>query len=107
MAHPLLGHDESLVEDAKNCDLYLIFSGSLDIIIEGREVARRTKGETVGELELVSPRVKRMATVIACDKTMVGGEDSIWLSSRATGCWDTVWIGRIGIRWPLLMSETC
>lgn len=113
MAHPLLGHDESLVEDAKNCtefirlgfddgligmgrqdcDLYLIFSGSLDIIIEGREVARRTKGETVGELELVSPRVKRMATVIACDKTMVGRitePDFTALASRHPVLWRNV-----------------
>lgn len=91
-AHPLFGEDEALIADAaecaelvhlgfddlligmgrQDCDLYLIFSGSLDIIIDGREVARRTKGEMVGELELVSPHIKRMATVVARDKTKVG-----------------------------------
>lgn len=91
-AHPLVGHDESLVQQAvsctelihlglediligtgrEDCDLYLIFSGSVDVIMNGRVSMRLRSGETVGELEMISGDAKRVATVVACETTMVG-----------------------------------
>ena len=109
-AHPLLGGDEELIEAVlphveliklgfddvligmgmQDSDLYLIFSGVLDIMIEGREVVRRTKGETVGELELISPQIRRVATAIARDKTVVGRiaePEFSELAERFPGLW--------------------
>lgn len=90
--HPLFGRDEALVGEAascaeliqlgfddvligrgrKNADLYLIFSGSVDVLVDDREVARKGEGEIVGEMELVAPHLKRVATVVSRDNTMVG-----------------------------------
>lgn len=91
-AHPLMAQEEQLIAEGaecselvqlgfddmligmgrEDCQLFLIFSGRLDVIVDGQEVVRRMTGETVGELELVSPHIKRIATVVARDQSIVG-----------------------------------
>lgn len=90
--HPLVNGDDALVERTAKCtewvqlgledvligagqndrDLYLIFSGSVDVIIDGEVFARRRSGEVVGELELIAQQDKRVATVVAREATVVG-----------------------------------
>jgi CRP-like cAMP-binding protein len=90
-AHPLMAQEEQLIAEAaecselvqlgfddlligmgrEDCQLFLIVSGALDVIVDGQEVVRRVTGETVGELERVSPHIKRAATVVARDQSIV------------------------------------
>ena len=111
--HPLFGGDEALAGEAELCteliqlgfddvligtgrsdaDLYLLFSGAVDVIVDGKEVTQRQKGQTVGELELVSSGLKRVATVVARDKTIVGRiaeEDFTALAERHPQLWRNV-----------------
>lgn len=53
-------------------DLYLVFSGSLEVIIDREVRAERHKGDVVGELELIAPGIRRLATVISREPTLVG-----------------------------------
>lgn len=56
--------------DADN-DLYMIISGSVDIIINGRAMAIRSAGVHVGEMALLDPTSRRSATVRTKERTIV------------------------------------
>lgn len=64
--------DEVLINqgDADN-DIYFIISGSLRILVNGREVAVRTSGCYVGEMALIDPSLCRTATNVAMGPTLV------------------------------------
>lgn len=49
--------------------LHFILDGEVDIIVNGRSVAKRRAGEQVGEMALVEP-ARRSATVVACTTTV-------------------------------------
>jgi len=51
--------------------LNLIVAGSFSIVVNGREVARRTAGQHVGEMALIDPSSKRSATVAAVEESVV------------------------------------
>jgi predicted nucleotide-binding protein len=57
-------------DDAEN-DLYFILAGELSIVVNGRPIARRGPGETVGEMTLVDPSARRAATVIPLTESVV------------------------------------
>ncbi len=52
-------------------DLYLILSGSFNIIINGRHTATRGVGSHVGEMALIDCAARRSATVVAAEHSLV------------------------------------
>ena len=52
-------------------DIYVIVSGSFDIIINGRTVNTRRVGSHVGEMALIDPTARRSATVSASEHSLV------------------------------------
>jgi len=59
--------DQGSVEN----DLYLILSGSFNIIINGRHIATRGVGSHVGEMALIDYAARRSATVVAAEHSLV------------------------------------
>lgn len=52
-------------------DLFLIISGTFRIVVNGREVANRGRGDHVGEMALVEPSQLRSADVVAAEPALV------------------------------------
>lgn len=52
-------------------DLYLIIAGSFRIVVNGRDVASRGRGDHVGEMVLVEPSQRRSADVVAAEPALV------------------------------------
>lgn len=52
-------------------DLFLIISGTFRIVVNGREVGRRGRGENVGEMVLVEPAQRRSADVVAAEPALI------------------------------------
>lgn len=63
--------DMLIKQGAVDDDLFLIIAGSFKIIVNGREVAIRGRGETVGEMALVEPSQTRSADVVASEPGIV------------------------------------
>ncbi len=53
-----------------NC-VFVIISGSADILVNGRRVATRTAGCHVGEMALIDPSARRSATVVTTERSVV------------------------------------
>lgn len=51
-------------------DLFLVVTGEVTVLVNGRTVASRPAGTHVGEMALVDPLAKRSATVIAAEPTV-------------------------------------
>lgn len=58
-------------QDATDSDLYFIIAGAVAIIINGREINRRTPGQHFGEMALIETTARRSATVQATEPTTV------------------------------------
>jgi CRP/FNR family transcriptional regulator, cyclic AMP receptor protein len=56
--------------DADN-DMYFILSGSVSISVQGREIAKRTAGEHIGEMALIDKTAVRSATVCTLESTVL------------------------------------
>lgn len=68
----LLKPDEMLIEqNGSDNDIYLIFVGTLNIVVNGRIVGRRGPGDSVGEMAAIEPTQRRAASVIAAEETLV------------------------------------
>ncbi len=52
-------------------DVYFIISGSFDIIVNGRNVARRFANDHIGEMSAIEPTQRRSASVIATEDSVV------------------------------------
>lgn len=52
-------------------DLFLIVAGSFRIIVNGRDVASRGRGDHVGEMVVVEPSQRRSADVVAAETALV------------------------------------
>ena len=52
-------------------DLYLILAGSFRIIVNGRDVATRGRGDHVGEMVVLEPSQRRSADVVAAEPALV------------------------------------
>ncbi|MDO8473138.1 MAG: nucleotide-binding protein [Dehalococcoidia bacterium] len=64
---------ENIIEQGgKDNDLYLILSGRVEIRVNDRAVAFRETGMHVGEIALIDPTARRIATVRAVEQTLVG-----------------------------------
>ncbi len=58
-------------QDSCDDDIYLILSGSFDILVNQRQTALRTAGMHVGEMAAIDPTSRRSATVIAHEASLV------------------------------------
>jgi CRP-like cAMP-binding protein len=64
--------DELLIsQGAADSDIYLILSGSFDVIVNGHKIAALGPTEHVGEMAAVQPGQKRSASVVATDNAIV------------------------------------
>jgi predicted nucleotide-binding protein len=62
---------QSLVEQHGADDhVYFILAGSVDVVANGRIIARRDHGQLVGEMAVVDPSARRSATLRACEETI-------------------------------------
>jgi CRP/FNR family transcriptional regulator, cyclic AMP receptor protein len=62
-----------LIEQANtDNDLFLIFEGEFQILVDGAVVAKRGAGDHVGEIAAIQPALKRTATVVAKTDAVVG-----------------------------------
>ncbi len=52
-------------------DIYLIISGKVEIVVNGRSVGQRTNGDHVGEMAAVVPTQRRSASVVAVENSLV------------------------------------
>jgi CRP/FNR family cyclic AMP-dependent transcriptional regulator len=52
-------------QGASDRNLFLILLGQFSVLINGREIAIRTRGQHVGEMALIDPQALRSATVVA------------------------------------------
>lgn len=64
-------------------DLFLILSGTFRVFVNGREVASRQAGQHVGEMVIIDPSLRRTATVIASEQSVVAQVDERTFSSLA------------------------
>jgi len=60
-----------ITQGGTDSDLYFIISGTVTIRVNGRDIATRTACNHVGELALVDHTVRRSATVIACEPSVL------------------------------------
>ena len=65
-------------------DIYLIFTGRFDIIVNGRVIAQRVAGEHVGEMAAAVASLRRSATVQATETSVVGRVSAALLDEVAT-----------------------
>jgi predicted nucleotide-binding protein len=64
---------ESLItQGAEDNDLFFIVAGTFSIVVNGRDVAVRGRGEHVGEMALIEPTQRRSASVVATQASIVG-----------------------------------
>ena len=52
-------------------DIFFIISGSVSVLVNGREVAKRQVGEHVGEMALVDTTAVRSATVVTAEHSVI------------------------------------
>lgn len=63
----------TLIEQNNNDDdIFILLAGKVDILINGKHVATRHAGTTVGEMAAVNPLQRRSATVVASDEVLAG-----------------------------------
>jgi len=84
-------HGDALIaQGAIDDHVCLIFAGGVDIIVNGRPIAKRSAGEHVGEMALLSPDSRRSATVVANEMTVVGSITEAAFSEIAKK-WPVLW----------------
>lgn len=80
-------------QDAGDNDLFLILSGALRIVVNGRDVAIRRPNEHVGEMVIVDPASPRTANVIAAERSLVAKVTEhafISIANRRSELWRTI-----------------
>ena len=65
------GEESLIAQGGTDDDLFLIVSGRVSIVVNGREVAVRASNTHVGEMALVDPSELRSASVFAMEPTLV------------------------------------
>ncbi len=58
-------------QGAEDNDVYLILAGALDILVNGRKVARRSANDHVGEMAAIQPTQRRSASNVATEKSVL------------------------------------
>jgi predicted nucleotide-binding protein len=60
-----------IVQDGADNDIFLILAGSFTVLVNGREWRRRGPGDHVGEMAAIEPSLRRSATVVANEQSVV------------------------------------
>lgn len=63
-------HSELIAQGDADNDVYFLFAGEVEVLIDNRAVARRRHGQHVGEMTLIDPSTTRSATVRATKPTV-------------------------------------
>ena len=73
--------DLLIEQGANDNDIYFIFAGRFDIVVNGRVVGQRTANDHVGEMAAIEPTQKRSASVIVSEDGVVAkiAEDKLAL----------------------------
>lgn len=67
-----INNGESLIEQGDDdTDLFMILTGGFQVIVNGRKVATRGRGQHVGEMALIEPTQRRAASVVALEDSVV------------------------------------
>ncbi len=67
-----LSKGQILIEqNAADNDVYMIITGSFDVVINGRKIARRFPNDHVGEMAAIEMTQRRSASVIASEQSVV------------------------------------
>ena len=67
-----LSKGQTLIEqNAADNDVYMIITGSFDVLINGRKIARRFPNDHVGEMAAIEMTQQRSASVIASEQSVV------------------------------------
>ena len=67
-----LSKGQTLIEqNAAENDVYMIITGSFDVLINGRKIARRFPNDHVGEMAAIEMTQQRSASVIASEQSVV------------------------------------
>lgn len=77
-------------QDEVDSDVYFIINGAVSVIINGREIAKRTAGSHVGEMALIDPTVRRSASIKALETTVVAilaEPDFSGIAEKHSGVW--------------------
>ncbi|WIJ25774.1 TIR domain-containing protein [Devosia sp. RR2S18] len=72
-------------QNAQDDDLLMILTGTVQVLINGKHIATRYAGQTVGEMSAVNPLQKRSATVIASEPVLAGRISEAALTRLADG----------------------
>lgn len=67
----LHAHQNLMIQGNPDNDIYFILSGSVSIIVNGREIATRIAGEHIGEMALIDTTALRSATARTLEPTVV------------------------------------
>lgn len=73
-------------QNAHDDDLVMILAGTVHVLINGKHMATRHAGQTVGEMSAVNPLQKRSATVVAAEPVLTGRVSEGTLTKLADGC---------------------
>ncbi len=65
-------------------DIFLIFSGTFNVIVNGRTVGRRVANDHVGEMAAIEPTQKRAASIVVDEEGVVARLSEAELSQLAT-----------------------
>lgn len=74
---------EIITQDGFDSDIFFIVSGSVSVLVNDREIARRTSGQHIGEMALIDPTAKRSASVKANEPTVLAKLNEPLFSSIA------------------------
>lgn len=67
-----VAEDEAIIlQGGDDNDLFLIMAGSFRIVVNGRNIASRGRGDHVGEMVVVEPSQRRSADVVASEPALV------------------------------------
>ncbi len=67
----LRANHQLMTQGGTDNDIYFILSGSVSVIVNGRDIAIRKAGEHVGEIALIDPTARRSATIRTLEPTVV------------------------------------
>jgi CRP/FNR family transcriptional regulator, cyclic AMP receptor protein len=76
--------------DADN-DMYFVLAGAFSVLVNGREIARRSAGQHIGEMALVDPSACRSATAVCTDDGTVVARISEPNFSRLAERFPSLW----------------
>ena len=62
---------EIIQQEASDNDLYIVISGSVDILVNGRRLTTRRAGSHIGEMALIDPTARRSASVVAAEPCLL------------------------------------